>query len=459
MGYKRTFSNKVRRVLRDETETKRVVQTKQNCYQFNNSQGRKQLYGKGINEVPTTSGAETDVCWSIGHNKFQVWPVAMLHSQRGLGAGYEVQTTENPGVDDIIQSRQFQIRVGNEVWCKGISLKMQWSLSPQVPSCVLKMMLVRSKKGDCPHDDTAPTIGATNNDSNFYMGYSQNKQLDMVNTRRHTIMKTWSRKFYQNDSTTMNTNFVWPKGIVVAPKGTAALPEAGAVQVHQDPAGKTISDWIIKFYEEGLLEDYYILNRGSIGGWMGAGGSAKQDVLTHAGANTSYTTLLDDDNHLGAANQVETMDAATLENRYHGITAFTIYQGDDTYSPSIEHILTASGSTYIHSIPTVGSTARVVQQVILVKKNIGGGYPIDQIQMLHSKITEIWIPGRLFGNGGNITYDAKGSTDELAGDFEYNLLFQTYANSKTWKWHGSTSVEPIMLELNDFQQIMYCKDL
>ena len=38
MGYKRGFDRKVRRVLRNEIETKRVVQTKQHCKQFSNTQ-------------------------------------------------------------------------------------------------------------------------------------------------------------------------------------------------------------------------------------------------------------------------------------------------------------------------------------------------------------------------------------------------------------------------------------
>ena len=62
-------------------------------------------------------------------------------------------------------------------------------------------MLVRSKKGDCPRDDSEPDVfSSTNNDSKFYMGYSQNKELDIVNTRRHKILKTWTRKFYQKVS-------------------------------------------------------------------------------------------------------------------------------------------------------------------------------------------------------------------------------------------------------------------
>jgi len=455
MGYKRSFGNRVRKVLRNEIETKRIVQTKQHCRVFGNAQSRQQLFGSGVNGPANTAGAETDYCWSLGHNRFEVWPVCMLFSERGLGAGYEVQTTENAEQGDAYLN-QFKIRVGSDLYIKGISLKMMWSLERYVPFANLDIMLVRSKKGDCPRDDTQPGVfNSTNNDSNFYMGYSQNKELDMVNTRRHTIMKTWTRRFYQNVSTTIGGGEV-AGGIVVHKKGTAALPEA--VKVMQDPDGKTISEWIIKFYEEGLLDDYYILNRGSIGSWMGAGSSTKQDVLTHAGANTSYTTLLDDDNHLSAANQVETMDAATLENRYHGITAFTIYQGSDLYSPSIEQILTASGSQYIHSIPQIGETDREVQQVILVKKELAG-LALDQVQMEHSKVIDLWIPGSYFGRGGNITYDAKGNSDELAGDYEYNLLFKTYANTKTWKWAGVGGDQPIMLKLADFQQIMYCKDL
>lgn len=453
MPYKRTFHNKVRRVLRDETETKRVVQTKQNCKQFTNTQGRKQLYGAGINADPTTSGAETDYCWSIGHNQFQVWPVALIHSERGLGAGYEVQTSQNPGALADAQAKQFQIRVGSEIWCKGISLKMMWSLHPVVPYCAMKIMLVRSKKGDCPRDNTQPSGSvSTTNDSNFYMGYSQNSLLDMYNTRRHKILKTWTRTFRQHQSTTMRAGQnVNADGMVVHPKGTAALPEASHIKVLHDAQGKTKDQW----------EAYILLNypdwrgftRGDSYGSSSSYNNQLQQIMD-AGFNNEESVLL----HRYSDTDIISGQASSQEWDVFNETA-----GHNTY-------------TYIqkHDVGTWTTTpSGVANQVVIVKKVAnndgenammtddfyGGGYPIDQVQFEHQKIIDLWIPGTMFGRGGNITYDAKGSTDELAGDFEYNLLFQTYANAKSWTWHGTGSSEPIMLELSDFQQIMYCKDL
>lgn len=453
MGYKRGFDRKVRRVLRNEIETKRVVQTKQHCKQFSNTQGRRQLSGNGVNGPANTAGAETDYCWYIGHNQFQVWPVALLYSERGLGAGYEVQTTENPDTSTAY-SNQFKIRVGSEIWCKGISLKMMWTLAQQVPYANLDIMLVRSKKGDCPSDDSAPgTFNSTNNDSNFYMGYSQNKELDMVNTRRHKILKTWKRKFYQFQPSTIGLTEN-AKGIQVAKHGTAALPESSKIVVTSATA-LTPAQWEAKIVSE--YPDYYLMARGDAD-------SGSQNYFSHLGVNFERDTLL------AKFSERDLNDSAvTPQQEYSILRELSNTSTSQAANSDIENFYyhvyySGNASSSYPSTSWSATTTNTASQAILVQRqavaaNVGAGPTVDQVTMLHQKLVDLWIPGALFGRGGNITYDAKGSTDELAGDYEYNLLFKTYANTKTWKWHGTGSQEPLMLALSDFQQIMYCKDL
>lgn len=116
-------------------------------------------------------------------------------------------------------------------------------------------------------------------------------------------------------------------------------------------------------------------------------------------------------------------------------------------------------STGFTVTPTFSPTQLVMVRDPIVTPELGAGPPAeDAVQMRHHKIIDLWLPGSLFGHRGYIKY-ADAYTDlDLAGNFEYNLLFSTYSNFKTWTYAGTGSDDPIMLEVNDFQSVMYFKD-
>ena len=96
----------------------------------------------------------------------------------GPYSGFEhVSADRGTAAGETAVSEAWAGRNGKQIYCKGISLKMQVGLDKVVPYCNLKIMLVKSKKGDTPHGDLGPNYNNyTGRNSNFYMGYSQNKQ-------------------------------------------------------------------------------------------------------------------------------------------------------------------------------------------------------------------------------------------------------------------------------------------
>jgi hypothetical protein len=69
-----------------------------------------------------------------------------------FGGGYitnAAHISAKPGVE----AEQSRVRIGDEIWCKGISLKIQCRLHKEVPYAKLEVMLVRSQKGDHPCPD------------------------------------------------------------------------------------------------------------------------------------------------------------------------------------------------------------------------------------------------------------------------------------------------------------------
>ena len=127
---------------------------------------------------------------------------------------------------------------------KGVSLKVQLSLDRVVPWCNLKIMLVRSRKGDTPNGAYGSnTAGYAGRASNFWMGYSQNKQLDMVDTARHKIIKTWNRSFRQNQFTTIGADAT-ADGQAVNNANPSQMD--GMLVVLKDAGGLTISEWLAK---------------------------------------------------------------------------------------------------------------------------------------------------------------------------------------------------------------------
>ena len=104
------------------------------------------------------SSIETGVVWTISHNNLQIWPCSLLVCPMGPYSGHEHVTADRgTSAGELAVSEQWAGRNGKEIFCKGISLKMQVGLDKVVPYCNLKIMLVKSKKGDTPHGDLGPS--------------------------------------------------------------------------------------------------------------------------------------------------------------------------------------------------------------------------------------------------------------------------------------------------------------
>ena len=82
---------------------------------------------------------------------------------------------------------------------------------------------------------------------------------------------------------------------------------------------------------------------------------------------------------------------------------------------------------------------------------------------MHKK-HKLWIPGYLLGNGGSIRFKEEDIANDYERDgfYEHCLMFETYANFKTWdydttgSWTGTTY--PEVFRVSDFLQVTYFKD-
>lgn len=429
--YKRSFERRVRRVLRDEAETKRVVQTKRQCHGFNPPRSVYPLYG-----ISEGTGAETTEVWNVTHNHLRCWPVPLLYSETGLQSGH----LSAPEID---RTQMARVRVGSEIWCKGISFKMSVCLKKQVPYAKIAIYLVKSKKGDTPHQ--ALNTATWGEGGNFFMGYSQNKLMDMMDTRRHRIVKKWTRTLRQFDDSTSG-GMIQSDGFVGFNKSTSKLDQ---YVVLKDPLGKSALEWATYIATD--YPDYQIVTRDHC---------TMTDAFDHAmlaaGFDASLSTLTAKYTELDLAEQPPgtEQEFAIVDDANHTSTSVPIRDliNNGPFANSL------STGFYLTSNTTHG--AKLAKQVALVEKvGILTGPSQDNIRFKHHQVIDLWIPGHLFGHGGRIKYDDANKTDELAGLYEYNLCFLSYGNYQTWTYTSAGGPgDARIMEVNDFQQVMYFKD-
>lgn len=452
------FNRRVLRVLRNECETKRVVQTKRNCKVYGALRAVEPLTANTYNN--DNNGAENSAVWKLTHNRIQVWPVCLHTCGVGTYSGYEnVNRINQPNIRNVTSQ---SVRIGKEIWCKGISLKFSVMLDPTVPYANVNIMLVRSKKGDTPRPDGwvpagyQPTDGNPHDDpnwrdSNFYLGYSMNKQLDMVNTQRHHIIKTWRKKLYQFQPTTVGGPAT-ARGNAVFNMNTA---KPDAYVVLKDPDGLTAAEWLAKIEEE--YPDHYIMTKDH-----NVQRSAFDGMLLNLGYDASLKTLVAhyDFTDWGPLSETTPPTAKTY--------AVVDDQNNNNATTDIWDMYNNAGLNNVLSTAWFDDTNTTYKahQVVLVEKPLGAGAPTqDMIQFAHNKVIEIWIPGSYIKRGGKFRYADIDSNmadsdfgQELEGMYEYNLLFYAYGNFMTWTVPGAGSEYPKLVWFNDFQQVMYFKD-
>jgi hypothetical protein len=307
-------------------------------------------------------------------------------------------------------------------------------------------MLVKSKKGDTPHPDYDTTYNNyTGRNSNFYMGYSQNKQLDMVDTTRHKIIKTWTRSFRQNSFTTIGADATADGQAV----NNAAADIMDGFLVLQAEQARSPAEWEAKIYLE--YPDYQMFTKDHL-----VEDSNFSERVVNAGFDGSKSLLVGRHASVSDSSQEYAVLHDTSSEGYNTMSVETMVK-NAPYSATLHY---TTGWKQIHEAPAA-------HQCLIHRKLAAGAPKDDVIQYKHSAIMDIWIPGRLFRTGGRFRFDdnnpndpSKHRTDgiELEGLYEYNLLFYTFGNFSTWTIPGTVSNTPMMLHLNDFQQIMYYRD-
>lgn len=408
------FTRRVLRVIRNDQETKRVIQTKQNCQVYGEARAREKFEESQINQAPTAGGVEDGDLWWITHNRIQVWPCKLLYSVPGYFGGGYITNAQAVALNPGVEAEQSRVRIGDEIWCKGISLKIQCRLAKEAPFCKLEMMLVRSQKGDHPRPDgvDGSKDDPKASDSNFYMGYSQNKALDMINTSRHKIIKKWTRKIYQNQPTTFGKE-VTAEGFDAYDMNTTAV--TSELVVLKDAGGLTISQWLAKIEAE--YPDYAVYAPDQY-----------NDSHDLSELDASLATLMCERPYQDLAAMAEAgvavkyyiyEDSAVGVNERYTWAQMNQYMADTLRG--------SSGPLY------PGATNKAYQVVLHRKLGAPTGPSDDQIMISGNKILSYWIPGYLFGYGGNLRYNNStlDNDHELYGVYEYNLLFFTRTSYKT----------------------------
>jgi len=146
----------------------------------------------------------------ISHNNFVSLTDQLLNTRQG---------DQNGGGSANARSRD-----GNEIYCKGVAIRMMLENKADRTEVTYRLMVVKSAKGDIPTRDT------------LFQGISGNKMLDYVNTSRFTLMMN---KYYKirapNQGTSANPNV----------NGTYDTADIGDNDIRRmNPGTKLIKEWI-----------------------------------------------------------------------------------------------------------------------------------------------------------------------------------------------------------------------
>lgn len=485
---KRGFRNRVLRVIRSNAETKRVVQTRQFCFQ---TPSMSPYNADGSVRIPATippspdnlypivavqngahlgsrnMGSASFYCWPFKHNRFQRFPVSMEECiMKGINSGYNtVPGTYAPGADGPIafptaltqtfRASQAMSRIGTEVWIKGINFRFNLSLHASVPWMRTNLMLIKHRKGDYPSE------------FKIYKNYTSVKTLDMMDTQKYKILKKWpiylssTRPVPATDEVEITAG---PEGGVAGTEMDQEV-EVTAPQVLYDLEGKTAAEWeahiaaVYPGYRMWSYDDYQHTNSASDPYWLelGIGGQhdtlvarySEQDMLANPAPVQEYAIV-------GTAGSDP--DArfsyimSGINSGGYPTTKYTWLADPDTNAPGV----TASQCLIMRKTPDVDAGEEV-------KKGEG------TMQVAMDKTFDIWIPGYMLGNKGYIKYQETSndlayidSTNTRDGLMEYSLCFDGhYINHKTLTWDSTlTSLsDPTMAVMSDFLMTTYFQDV
>lgn len=146
----------------------------------------------------------------ISHNNFVVLTDTLLNSRKG---------TDNGGGGVNLRSRD-----GNEIFCKGVGIRMMLENKVDRTEVTYRLMVVKSAKGDIPTRDS------------LFQGISANKMLDYVNTSRYTLMMN---KYYKIKAPNQGTS------AIINLNGTYDTADIGDNDIRRmNPGTKLIKLWI-----------------------------------------------------------------------------------------------------------------------------------------------------------------------------------------------------------------------
>jgi hypothetical protein len=100
----------------------------------------------------------------------------IMHNNFILLSNNILQTSQGYGDPDGIGCTNAGNRIGDKVTCKGIAIKMMVELNERYSDVTMRLVIVKSARGDIPTRDT------------MFNGLSANKMLDTFNKERYTIV-------------------------------------------------------------------------------------------------------------------------------------------------------------------------------------------------------------------------------------------------------------------------------
>jgi hypothetical protein len=102
----------------------------------------------------------------------------ILHNNFILLSNNILQTSQGYGDPDGIGGTNAGNRIGDKVTIKGIAIKMMLELNERYSDVTIRIVIVKSARGDIPTRDT------------MFNGLSANKMLDTFNKERYTIISS-----------------------------------------------------------------------------------------------------------------------------------------------------------------------------------------------------------------------------------------------------------------------------
>lgn len=424
---KRKLANFIKAVIDNEAETKRLIQTSE------------KLWTNSLNYTPISrvfeyvaDSRQNAYCWEFKANEPMFWPVDLHPLAKGTAGGY--QGDQYGAVTNAVHDNK--VRIGSEVKIKGIALEFMTWCKPQLPYLSLKVSLIRHARDDQPTKD------------NLYKNYTGNRMLDMMDTRRFKVLKTWNFYHKQSAPTTAGTQVV-TDGITANDMNTDAYD--GPKAILSDTV-KTMQQWFD--YIEENHPGYQMMSWDDLPSYW----SNTQFFLDKSGYITSVPTGILKYNYTTTKNAGGQHAFGVVHDDYGQVGTVNRYIAE-----MFEDLAASLNYSYVKqqfsTSPTVGA-----KQVFIVKKGVGPlgvGPAEDMILVTMDKKHKLWIPGRLLGNGGTVRYkEINDDSYERDSQYDHVLMFQTYLNYKTWDYTTSVtgSYPAIAGRMTDFLQVTYFKD-